>query len=134
MRFSGMPAEMKPPPLTGPTGIKVRETMIHSMFTVQTPPALQKQILAMMLKAPETTAVGAMAAMFDPANRKDDVTEAPALAVYAGTAQLPKAEDLKKTLPNYEAVQMAGTGHFLMMEKPNEFNDVLVAFLKKNKL
>jgi pimeloyl-ACP methyl ester carboxylesterase len=31
-------------------------------------------------------------------------------------------------------VQIAGTGHFLMMEKPNEFNDVLVAFLKKNKL
>jgi pimeloyl-ACP methyl ester carboxylesterase len=134
MRFSGMPADLKPPPLTGPAGVKMRETMIQGMFTPQTPLALQKQILTMMLKAPEATAVGAMAAMFDPANRKDDVTAAPALAVYASTAPVPKAEDLKKALPNYEAVQMAGTGHFLMMEKPSEFNAVLVGFLQKNKL
>src|SRR4029077_5229532 len=50
----------KPPPLTGPDGLKAREGMIRGMFTPNTPPALQEKILAMMLKAPEATAEGAM--------------------------------------------------------------------------
>jgi pimeloyl-ACP methyl ester carboxylesterase len=130
----GFGAGMKPPPLTGADGRKAREAMIQSMFVTETPKALQQQILTMMLKAPEATAVGAMNAMFDPANAKADVTTAPALAVYAATAQVPKAEDMRKVLPNYEGTQMAGTGHFLMMEEPKQFNDVLLAFLLKNKL
>jgi pimeloyl-ACP methyl ester carboxylesterase len=36
-------------------------------------------------------------------------------------------------LPNYDAAQIAGTGHFLMMEKPDEFNRLLTAFLDKIK-
>ena len=57
----------KPPSVAGPEGLKAREGMIRGMFTPQTPPALQKKILDMMLNAPEATAVGAMSAMFDPA-------------------------------------------------------------------
>jgi pimeloyl-ACP methyl ester carboxylesterase len=60
-----------PPQVGGADGLKVRDAFIQSMFTPQTPVALQQQIRAMMLKAPETTAVGAMAAMFDPAIRDD---------------------------------------------------------------
>jgi pimeloyl-ACP methyl ester carboxylesterase len=124
----------KPPPLGGPEGLTVRETMIRSMFTPDTPKALQQQILAMMLEAPEATAVGAMAAMFDPALRKNDVMTVPALGVFAGTAELPNVDEAKKALPKYEGVQLAGTGHFLMMEKPREFNEALLEFLKKNGL
>ena len=119
------------PQVTGPDGLKARETMIRSMFTPETPPALQQQILAMMLKAPEATAGGAMAAMFDPSLRKEDVTPIPALAIYAGTSTLPDAEAVKKSLPKDEATQIAGTGHFVMMEKPREFNRVLEEFLQK---
>jgi sigma-B regulation protein RsbQ len=119
------------PPMTGPEGLKARESMIRSMFTPQTPAALQQQILAMMLKAPEATAAGAMAAMFDPAIRKDDVASMPALAIYAGTARPPNVEEVKKSLPKYEATQIAGTGHFVMMEKPAEFNRLLIDFLDK---
>jgi pimeloyl-ACP methyl ester carboxylesterase len=119
------------PQVTGPGGLKARETMIRSMFTPETPPALQQQILAMMLKAPEATAGGAMAAILDPSLRTDDVTPIPALTIYAGTATLPDAEIIKKSLPKYEATQIAGTGHFVMMEKPREFNRVLETFLQK---
>jgi pimeloyl-ACP methyl ester carboxylesterase len=52
-------------------------------------------------------------------------------AIYAGTAQMPKAEDMKQTLPKYEATQIAGTGHFVMMEKPDEFNRLLTAFVEE---
>lgn len=119
------------PPVTGPEGLQFRETMIRSMFVPETPPALQEQILAMMLGAPEATAAGAMAAMFDPAIRSGGVIKAPALAVYAGTAQVPDAQATRDVIPSFDTTQVAGTGHFLMMEKPDEFNRVLTAFLDK---
>jgi pimeloyl-ACP methyl ester carboxylesterase len=120
-----------PPPVGGPDGLKTREAMIRSMFTPRTPPALQQQVLAMMLKASEATAVGAMAAMFDTAIRDDVLLSMPVLAIYAGTAQLPNIEQMKTVLPNFEAAQISDTGHFLMMERPAEFNRVLTGFLAK---
>src|SRR6185503_10955767 len=129
-RGGGARGDGPPRPLfTGPEGLKARENMIRGMFTPQTPQPLQQQILAMMLKAPEATASGAMAAVFDPALQKDDVMPMPAFAIYAGTGSLPNADDMKKTLPNFRATKIAGTGHFVMMENPQEFNRLLAEFL-----
>ena len=122
-----------PPPMTGPEGLRMRETLIRSMFVADTAPALQEHILKMMLGAPEATAVGAMTAMFDPSLSSTDVIRAPALAVYAGTAQPGDVAKIRELYPSYEAKQLAGTGHFLMMEKPAEFNRELTAFLTKIK-
>ena len=122
-----------PPPMTGPEGLKAREGMIRGMFTPQTPVPLQKQILSMMLTTSEVTAVGAMASIMDPSLRSPDVIRAPAYAVYAGTGQIPNAQTTREILPNYDAAQIAGTGHFVMMEKPDEFNRLLTAFLDKIK-
>jgi pimeloyl-ACP methyl ester carboxylesterase len=128
------PPEFKqPPPMVGPEGLKAREKMIRGMFIPQTAPALQEHILKMMLGTSEATANGAMAAVFDPSLSKTDVIKAPALAVYAGTAKLPDPKVAKEVLPNYEGMQMPETGHFLMMEKPDEFNRVLTSFLDKIK-
>jgi pimeloyl-ACP methyl ester carboxylesterase len=120
-----------PPPLTGPEGRAAREGMIRSMFIAETPAALQERILAMMLAAPEATAVGAMQAMFDPAIRWKDVIDSPALTVYAGTANVPDPATTKQLYPHHDATQVAGTGHFLMLEKPDELNRLLGAFLDK---
>src|SRR5688572_7174791 len=128
--FGELPAGF-PPPLTGPEGRAAREGMIRSMFIAETPASLQDHILKMMLAAPEATAVGAMNAMFDPAIRWTDVIDAPALTVYAGTANVPDAATTKQLYPHHDATQLAGTGHFLMMEKPEEFNRLLGAFLDK---
>ena len=120
-----------PPPMTGPDGLKAREQMIKGMFTPRTPQPLQDQILKMMLHAPEATAAGAMAAMFDPTINRSAVIDAPALAVYAGTNSIPDLANTREVVPKFEATQIAGTGHFVMMEKPAEFNAVLTGFLKK---
>jgi pimeloyl-ACP methyl ester carboxylesterase len=128
------PPEFKqPPPMVGAEGLKAREKMIRGMFIPETAPALQEHILKMMLGTSEATANGAMAAVFDSSLSKTDVIKAPALAVYAGTAKLPDPKVAKEVLPNYEGMQMPGTGHFLMMEKPDEFNRMLTAFLDKIK-
>ena len=56
----------------------------------------------------------------------------PALAIWAGTnQQLPSLDATRKVLPKYEQTQVAGTGHFLMREKPEEFNRLVVAFVDK---
>ena len=126
------PADFKPPALTGAEGRKAREGMIRSMFTPQTSADVQQKVLTMMLAAPEATAIGAMGSMMDPSLRKNDVTPMPALAVWAGTnQQLPKLDETRKALPKYEQTQVPGTGHFLMMEKPDEFNRLVVAFVDK---
>jgi len=36
-------------------------------------------------------------------------------------------------LPNFSATQVAGTGHFVMMEKPEEFDRDLSGFLDQIK-
>jgi pimeloyl-ACP methyl ester carboxylesterase len=126
------PADFKPPALTGDEGRKAREGMIRGMFTPQTPADLQQKILTMMLSAPEATAVGAMGSIMDPSLRKSDVTAAPALAIWAGTnQQIPNVDETRKVLPKYEQTQVAGTGHFVMMEKPDEVNRLLAAFVDK---
>jgi pimeloyl-ACP methyl ester carboxylesterase len=133
MRGFGGAGGFTPPPMTGPEGLKAREGMIRSMFTPQTSEPVQKHVLLMMLAAPEGTASGAMQAMFDPSIRTDDVTPMPALAIVAGTGQLPNVAETRKVLPAFEETQVAGTGHFVMMEKPEEFNRLLIAFLDKVK-
>jgi pimeloyl-ACP methyl ester carboxylesterase len=128
------PPEFKlPPPMVGAEGLKAREKMIRGMFIPETAPALQEHILKMMLGTSEATANGAMAAVFDPSLPKTDVIKAPALAVVAGTAKLPDPKVTKEVLPNYEGTQIPVTGHFLMMENPDEFNRVLTSFLDKIK-
>jgi pimeloyl-ACP methyl ester carboxylesterase len=122
-----------PPPVTGAEGMKTRETMVRSMFVPTTSPAIQDHVLKMMLGAPEATAAGAMAAMFDPAIRWADAIKAPALEVVAGTGNVPDVQKTREVLPGFDAMQLAGTGHFLMLEKPAEFNRELTAFLDKIK-
>ena len=69
--------------------------------------------------------------MFDPAMNRTDVINAPALAIYAGTNTNPDLATVRQVVPKFEATQVAGTGHFVMMEKPAEFNALLAGFLKK---
>lgn len=119
--------------IAGPDGVKARETIIRSMFSASTTPDEQKHILSMMLAAPESTAVGAMQATFDPVNWKGDVFQQPILGLYADHSAAGNREYMSTHFPNMEYHEIAGTGHFLMIEKPDEFNQLLIAFLDKQK-
>ncbi|HTB20369.1 MAG TPA: alpha/beta hydrolase [Bryobacteraceae bacterium] len=120
-----------PAQVGGPDGLKGRETMIRGMFSASTTPDMQKHILSMMLGAPESTAVGAMQATFDPAYWKGDVFNEPVLGLYADHSRSGDRAYMKTHFPNMDYEEIAGTGHFLMLEKPEEFNRMLIAFLDK---
>jgi pimeloyl-ACP methyl ester carboxylesterase len=54
----------------------------------------------------------------------------PALIIWAGTnTEVPSVEEARQVLPRYSQTQLAGTGHFLMMEKPDEFNELVTSFV-----
>lgn len=129
----GGPPPPQPDQMRGPEGLKNREAMIRTMFTPATPQPLQQHILKMMLAAPESTAYGAMIATFDPAIWKDDVMTMPVLGIYADKSALGNPESSKKLFPSFEYVEIPGTGHFVMMEKPKEFNRLVMEFVDKVK-
>lgn len=116
----------------GTQGLKNRESMIRGMFSTATTADLQKKILTTMLSAPEATAVGALQAFGDPSIYKEDVFEMPVLGLYADKEYATES-DLKPRFPKLEFHKIPGTGHFLMMEKPLEFNRLLTTFLEKQK-
>jgi len=117
--------------MTGPEGLKARENLIRSMFSAATTPRLQKQILQMMMDTKEATAAGAMQATWDSSWWKNDVILVPVLGLYADRSGLADKAGLNRLYPKLEYHEIAGTGHFLMMEKPQEFNRLLTDFLAK---
>ena len=55
----------------------------------------------------------------------------PVLGLFADKSALGNPDATRKIFPNYEHHEMPGTGHFLMMEKPREFNALLTAFVDR---
>jgi pimeloyl-ACP methyl ester carboxylesterase len=104
--------------------------MVRGMFGPATTPALQDHILKMMLGAPDATAAGAMTATFDQSQWSSQPINVPVLALYA-SRPLAGEEAVRTLFPSAEYHQIPGTAHFLMMEKPAEFNSLLIAFLQK---
>jgi sigma-B regulation protein RsbQ len=117
-------------PLPVVTGA-AREAMVKGMFGPATTPALQQHILKMMLGTSETAASGAMVATWDSSQWTDQKITVPVLAVYAGTRALATEQAVKALFPNAEYHTIPETAHFLMMEKPAEFNRLLMTFVEK---
>ena len=117
--------------IAGPNGKKAREDFIRSRFTPATTPDLQEAILKVTMAAPEATAVGDILSLADLSVWKDNVSTLPVLGIYAEKSQPANQEYLKIVFPNLEYVEIPGSDHFLMMEKPEEFNRLLLAFLDK---
>lgn len=127
-------AAFQAPSVTGPDGRKAREEMIRGMFVATTPRAVQDKVMKMMMAAPEATAAGAMQAMFAwMATADSTVRTLPVLGLYADKSRAATPDASKKIFPAFEYTELPGTGHFLMMERPQEFNARLTTFLTKVK-
>ena len=131
LHLSGSPTAPNPDRMKGPEGLKNREAMIRGMFGKSATPAIQDHILKMMLGAPETTAYQAMAATFAAPNWTDETFTVPALGIFADHSTANDPVYFKKIFPHGTAVEVPGTGHFVMLEKPMEFNRLLADFLPK---
>jgi pimeloyl-ACP methyl ester carboxylesterase len=113
----------------GPGGPAARQKMVESMFVEATTPPLRDKILKTMLAAPEPVAVGAMRQSLLPEVWKEGSFAAPVLAVVANPAQVTE-ESIRVRFPNLTYRTIPGVGHFLMMEKPEEMNALILEWLK----
>jgi pimeloyl-ACP methyl ester carboxylesterase len=130
VQVAGAPTGFTPPPMVGKEGMQARDKMVRGMFGPATTPQLQEHILKMMLGTKEATAAGAMAATWDQSWVKNDPITVPVLGVYAARP-LASRETIARIFPKVEYHEIPGSAHFLMMEKPDEFNQLLGAFLRK---
>lgn len=119
-------------PYRGPDYRKRLEAFADSMF----PPehaALRDEVKAVMVKTPQHVVVSAAEAMFDPVVFKEDPIAVPLLNVLAKSPfWTPEYEAFVRQLaPGVDYRVLEGVGHFLMLQKPEEFNAILAAFLAK---
>jgi pimeloyl-ACP methyl ester carboxylesterase len=123
-------------PLRGPDYKVQAARSIDGMMGPEVPAALREQIKTSMLSTPQHVAISAMEGMADESIWKQDKIEVPVLAVLAKSPFWPADTEqfFRSIAPNLDYQMWVGVSHFLMMEKPREFNDAVAAFLVKNGL
>jgi pimeloyl-ACP methyl ester carboxylesterase len=118
---------------------KFRETvaaMIDSMPGDGLAAASRAQIKAMGLAQPHAAVFGGLQAAADPKTWEPDPIEAPVLLILA---EQPSWNDeyfqfVKQLAPQAQIHVLTGVSHFIMVERPAEFDSLLLAFLEENKL
>jgi pimeloyl-ACP methyl ester carboxylesterase len=122
--------------LNGPAFAGEIDRSIEGMFTATTTPEIRTFVKTRMTKAPKHVSVGAIEGLFAPGLWNHDPIKVPTLAIIAagrnGRAQ--QEADLRRLAPQIEYHTMDGVGHFLMMEKPAAFNELVARFLAAHRL
>jgi pimeloyl-ACP methyl ester carboxylesterase len=122
-------------PLRGPNYNEAATRFVDSMLAPIASQKLREEIKRSMLNTPQHVAVSAMEAMADTAIWAEDKINAPVLAVLARSPFWPAdTEKFYRSLaPEMDYQMWDGVSHFLMMEKPDEFNRAVATFLVKIK-
>jgi pimeloyl-ACP methyl ester carboxylesterase len=110
--------------------------MFAAMAGPQLPAEVQERIKASFLNTPQHVLVSAMEGMMDDSIWGQDKIDVPVLAVMARSPFWPADTEqfYRSIAPKLEFQMWDGVGHFLMMEKPKQFNEAVIAFLDKNAL
>jgi pimeloyl-ACP methyl ester carboxylesterase len=96
----------------------------------------QERINSSFLNTPQHVVASAMAGMADESIWGRDKINVPVLAImvksdfFGGDIE----PFYRSIAPNLDFQMWEGVGHFLMMERPKQFNDAVIAFLDKNAL
>jgi hypothetical protein len=80
-----------------------------------------------MLRASEITVVGAINASLETDGQSEQTPRVPVLAIYAGSP-LASRQVVLSHVPQAEYIEITDSGHLLMLEKPAEFNRILLEF------
>ncbi len=94
------------------------------------------QLLATSGNTPHHVLLSAMEGMADMSIWGDDKINVPVLAIMARNPMFPpNMEEIYRAIaPNLDFRMWEGVGHFVMIEKPKEFNEAVLGFLDKHKL
>ena len=96
----------------------------------------KQRIMSSSQNTPQNVLVSAFEGMADPSIWGEDRITVPVLAIMARNPFYPPnvEESFRMIAPGMEFHMWEGVGHFVMMEKPKEFNQLVITWLDKNKL
>ena len=97
---------------------------------------VKQRITSASMNTPQHVLVSAFEGMLDDSIWGADKINVPVLAIMAKTVLLPPdaEESFRAIAPQLDFQIFDGVGHFLMMEKPKEFDAAVIQWLDKNKL
>lgn len=110
--------------------------LFAGMFGPNLTAEAQGRIQASRLSTPQYVLLSAWEGMADPSIWGEDKIDVPVLAIMAKSPFFgPDLEQRYRGIaPNLDFRLWDGVGHFVMMERPKEFNEAVLTFLDKNKL
>jgi pimeloyl-ACP methyl ester carboxylesterase len=120
----------------GPTYQQTMAQMFAAMSGPNLTDEAKERIRTASANTPQYVVVGAMEGMADMAIWSDDKINVPVLTIMAKNPFYPPnlEESFRGIAPKMEFYMWDGVGHFVMMERPKQVNDTVIAFLDKNKL
>jgi pimeloyl-ACP methyl ester carboxylesterase len=98
---------------------------------------LREELKASMLAVPREVAVSMIDALIDPAVWKPDKITVPTLALMAkNDVWWPRDYEpfAREVVPGIDYRVWDGVSHFLMLDRPQEFNEAVASFLRRHKL
>jgi pimeloyl-ACP methyl ester carboxylesterase len=136
-RLSGPPEEERQllGALASPHYREHAQGFISTFFPVPGTEALRDRVMSEMLATPQHVMLDGMLAMMSP-DQPDWILQkvsAPVVAINARTPWWNNGYEnyVRSLSPQSDYLAMDGVGHFLMLEKPAEFNAILVEKLRK---
>ncbi|HMG75073.1 MAG TPA: alpha/beta hydrolase [Pyrinomonadaceae bacterium] len=122
--------------LRGPNYKEAGGQMLAGMAGPNLAPEAKERIQASYLNTPQYVIISAMEGMVDESIWGPDKINVPVLAILAKSPFWPAdTEQFDRSIaPQLDYQVWEGVGHFLMMERPKEFDAAVIAFLDKNKL
>jgi len=123
--------------IRSPNYLEVGQQMFKAMGGPSLSEENQSLIKASFTSTPQQVLVSAMEGMADPSIWGPDRIDVPVLAIMAGDSPYWPADNeqfYRSIAPKLDYQKMPGVGHFLMLQKPAEFNAAVIAFLDKNNL
>ena len=120
------------------SGGNTKEVMINfikPLFTPQTPQSVKDYAMSIMPNTPQYIAGSTMHNLIQEKYWTNEKITVPSLIIAAKSSQIPPDyKDIMQNLySNMQYEELDSVGHFIMMEQPEMFNEMLNKFLSNNK-
>jgi pimeloyl-ACP methyl ester carboxylesterase len=125
--------------IVGFRGPNYRDAVTQMMTAISGPnlsTEVKERINTSSNNTPQHVLLSAFEGVADQSIWGEDKINVPVLAIMAKSAFLPPnvEESFRAIAPSMDFQMWDGVGHFIMMEKPKEFNAAVLQWLEKNKL
>lgn len=109
------------------------KSFIEPLFVEQTPEHVKQYALSTMTQTPQYVAYSTMKNMVEEKYWSQGVIQIPSLIIAAKNSQIPAdyKEIMQMLYSDMQYEELDSIGHFIMMEKPEMFNQMLKDFLNK---